>query len=332
MRENQSTSHSSVLRISTYRIFENNLKEALHVPHSIALLDDKNDKQIFEVMRQTDVLVWQTFKKTWIGRGTSSLRLVAVPGAGVEGVDFANLPAGCKVCNVYGHARGVAEHVFMLMLVLHRNLRQLDAGLRQGHWPGTYLPELTGRKLLVIGAGQIGGELVRWGRFLEMNVGVVTRSPSPARARELGLVKIGGLPDLEQQLPDADFVVVALPSSPETKDLMGESELSRMKPTAFLINVGRGPVVNERALYDALRNRRIAGAGIDVWYRYPKGNESCLPSSLPFQELDNVVMTPHNAGLTAETMRYRWRTIAENIARLARGEELVNVIWPRGAS
>jgi phosphoglycerate dehydrogenase-like enzyme len=101
-----------------------------------------------------------------------------------------------------------------------------------------------------------------------------------------------------------------------------------MKPSAFLVNVGRGPVVDEQALYAALHERAIAGAALDVWYSYPNGAAKQLPASLPFHELDNVILTPHVAGWTLETTAYRWRAIADNIRRLGANEPLLNIVWP----
>jgi len=99
-----------------------------------------------------------------------------------------------------------------------------------------------------------------------------------------------------------------------------------MKPGAFIINVGRGPVLNEDALYDALKTRRIAGAGLDVWYQYPAPGQNRQPARLPFHELDNVIMTPHKP--TIETMAYRWREIVANLGRFSRGEALHSVVHP----
>jgi phosphoglycerate dehydrogenase-like enzyme len=157
-----------------------------------------------------------------------------------------------------------------------------------------------------------------------MRVRALTRSPAKARPAGPGLCAVGALGELDAHLPGADFVVVAIPAAEGTVDLIGGRQLQRMKPEAFIVNVGRARVINEAALYEALRARRIAGAGLDVWYRYPDGGEKCLPSRLPFQDLDNVIMTPHKP--TAETMAYRWREIGKNIGRLARGEPLHNLV------
>src|SRR5260370_171565 len=105
--------------------------------------------------------------------------------------------------------------------------------------------------------------------------------------------------------------------------------ISGMRPDAVLVNVGRGPTVDEHALYDALATRRIAGAVIDTWYRYPSTEQSDpQPSSLPFHELPNIVMTPHMSGWTRGTIRRRQRTIADNVMRRFRGEPCGNVVWP----
>jgi len=216
----------------------------------------------------------------------------------------------------------------MHMLALHKGLFRLDAALRKGDWvpERPYLPEMIGQHLLVLGAGQIGRELVRWGRFLGMEVTVLTRRPSGDRASP-GVRHLGGLDELPRHLPLADFVVVAIPAAAGTVDLISAREFALMKSTAFIVNVGRGPVINEQALYDALHTRRIAGAGLDVWYRYPSApGQKQLPAGLPFHELDNIIMTPHKP--TAETMAYRWRAIAGNIARLVTGEPLLRIVRP----
>ena len=212
--------------------------------------------------------------------------------------------------------------------VAARLARNTDAALRKGDWTPerVYLPELRGRNLLILGLGHIGAQLARWGQFLEMKVTALTRNPSKARDGKPAVHTLGALGDLAKHLGEADFIVVAIPSCPDTADLIGAREFHRMKKGAFLINVGRARVVNEEALYEALRSRRIAGAGLDVWYQYPDPpGEKKFPSRFPFQELDNVIMTPHKP--TIETMEYRWGKIAENIACFARGEALSNVVF-----
>ena len=116
------------------------------------------------------------------------------------------------------------------------------------------------------------------------------------------------------------MVVVSAPLTPETTGLIGAAELARMRPTAVLVNVGRGPVVDEKALYTALVDRAIDGAVIDVWYDYPSSGNVGAPSALPFHELANMLMTPHSSGLTRQTFDGRTADVAANINRLAAGQ------------
>jgi phosphoglycerate dehydrogenase-like enzyme len=125
----------------------------------------------------------------------------------------------------------------------------------------------------------------------------------------------------------ADAIVVSLPLTDETADIVGAPELAAMRPNAIILNVGRGPVIDEQALFDALSKRRIGGAVIDTWYRYPTpGKPRTQPGRLAFNALTNLVMTPHMSGWTSGTVRRRQETIAQNIGRLARNETLLNVV------
>jgi phosphoglycerate dehydrogenase-like enzyme len=133
-----------------------------------------------------------------------------------------------------------------------------------------------------------------------------------------------GLDELDKVLPQLDYVVVAAALGPETEGLIGPAQFALMKPSAVLLNVGRGAIVQEEALYEALKSRRIRGATNDVWYgAYPSPAEpNPPPSRFPFHELDNLYMTPHTSGWTTGMVERRWDQIAANLDRLARGEPL----------
>jgi phosphoglycerate dehydrogenase-like enzyme len=257
------------------------------------------------------------------------LRLILTPGARTNEIDFNAVPEGAAVCNVYGHESGIAEYVFMTMLALQRDLLHMDRRFRRGDWSDRARGpqrELRGSTLGIIGLGRIGSELARRATVFGMRVVAATRSPDPARREELGLAFLGGMNDLHAVLADADFVVLCVRLQHDTIGLIGRAELQAMKPTAHLINVARGAVADEGALYEALRERWIAGAAIDVWYRYPDDKVSGPPAIHPFHELDNVIMTPHIAGWTAGTFSHRWQMIDENLRRLAAGEPLLNIV------
>ena len=139
---------------------------------------------------------------------------------------------------------------------------------------------------------------------------------------------LGTPADLDRLLGESDFVLIACDLNEATRGLIDAARLARMKPTGVLINIARGAIVDERALYDALREKRIGGAVIDVWYDYVRaGAPEPWPSSFPFQDLDNVILSAHESGWTeAQTLR-RWRFVAANLRRMAEGAPLQNVVF-----
>jgi phosphoglycerate dehydrogenase-like enzyme len=133
--------------------------------------------------------------------------------------------------------------------------------------------------------------------------------------------------ELDARLPDCDFVLLCCPLNAETRGLIDRRRLSLMKPSSVLINVARGDVADEDALYEALRDKIIAGAILDVWYVYPsRDNREPLPGRRPFHELANVIMSPHASGCTDKLLDRRWAVMTENLKRMAAGQELRNVI------
>jgi len=159
-----------------------------------------------------------------------------------------------------------------------------------------------------------------------MVVEAIRRDPA-LRAAE-GLAFLGGPDALEAVLRRADYVAVTVSLTDATRNLLGEQQLRAMKPTAYLVNVARAEIIQEQALYRALAERAIAGAALDVWYRYPSSAAPTLPAAAPFHELDNVLMTPHVSGWTEGMLDARAKVIAENILRAERGEPPVNLIPP----
>ena len=286
------------------------------------------DDQIAPLLADADALVSRRFTAA-MAANAPRLRLIHTPGAGTNEIDFAAVPPHAAVCNVYGHENSIAEYVFMVMLALNRDLLNMDRRFRQLDWSDRAngpQREIHGRTLGIVGLGRIGSEIARRARVFGMRVVAATRTPRPERATELGIDRLVGIDEMESVLVEADFLVVAVPLEPETTGLLGAAELARMKPGAHVINVARGPVIDEDALYEALRERRIGGAALDVWYRYPEDKVHGAPSAHPFHELDNVILTPHIAGWTFGTFAHRWAQINENLRRLRTGEPLVSVV------
>jgi phosphoglycerate dehydrogenase-like enzyme len=241
------------------------------------------------------------------------LKVIARVGVGYDAVDVpAATRAGIAVCIAPGTNQGsVAEHTFALMLALTKNLISQHLGVQSGGWPrGTNLP-LRGQTLGLAGLGRIGKAVAT--RALAFEMRVIAHDPFPdtawAAAHNIPLVS------LDQLLRESDFLSLHLPAMAETTHLINAKTLAQMKPTAFLINTARGAIINEQDLYVALKERRLAGAGLDVFEQEP-------PGKVPLLELDNVVLTPHAAGVDLRSRDEMALSAAEAIVSLSQGE------WP----
>ncbi|WP_082506690.1 2-hydroxyacid dehydrogenase [Arthrobacter sp. Leaf337] len=260
------------------------------------------------------------------------VRLVHVTGAGYDKISFPHLAQSALVANTFHHARPIAEHVLMVTLMLSRNVAAADREVRQGQWRTIataddvpFHPVLADLTLGLVGLGSIGAEVARMAGSLGMKVRAVRRNPAAALPQGVSLDRVGGNNELHELLAASDVVVVTVPLDSGTEGMIGAAELSAMKPSAFLINVARGPVVDQAALYAALKERRIAGAGLDVWWGSP-ADGVVPPAELPFASLQNTVLTPHHSGHARTTFERRAADIAANIGLLARGGELVNLV------
>lgn len=259
----------------------------------------------------------------------SQLRLFHVPGAGYDAVDLGLLPGSAAVCNCFGHEQAIAEYVMSALLARHIPLADADARLRQGDWaywagsPERVHGEIAGKTIGLLGFGHIGKAIAARAKAFEMRVHVANRSPVATSAT---VDRAFTLDALSEFWGSADVVVVSVPLTEATKGIVGADAFAAMRPDAVVVNVGRGPTIDEAALFEALKSRRIGGAIIDTWYRYPGADANPQPANLPFSELPNVVMTPHMSGWTSGTIRRRQRTIADNIKARFGGGALVNVV------
>ena len=282
------------------------------------------------VLRDADVVICVDLTKADTANA-SRLRLVQGVGAGVDRIDPSAVPAGATLCSAHGQEGAVAELAMLGMLALRRGLIRKDSELRAGRW-NRPAPEdapdedLAGHTLGVLGLGHVGFRIAALGVALEMRVIGATRSPGAETRGSLAWV--GGLDQLERLFAESDFVVVATALTPATVGMVGRRELELLGPSGFLVNVARGLIVDERALYDALHDRTIAGAALDVWYRYPApGDGDTPPGNLPFGELENVIMTPHIGGLTRRGQESKWKYLTEQIERVLEGRALSGVVF-----
>jgi D-3-phosphoglycerate dehydrogenase len=223
-----------------------------------------------------------------------SLRLISIWGTGTDNVDLDACRArGIAVTNTPGvNAHAVAEHTIALMLAVARRIPALDRGVRDGTWPRGQIEQLEGKTLGIVGLGAIGRRVAALARAFGMRLLAWTATSDAGRAASVG----AELTPLNDLLAASDFVTLHLRLSPATENLLGAQRLALMKPTAYLINTARGGLVDRAALVDALTGKRIAGAALDVFHDEP------LPAGDPLGALPNVVLTPHNAGMTREVI------------------------------
>jgi len=248
------------------------------------------------------------------------LQWVQATGIGLEGSMFPELIAsGVVLTNMRGvYSDHIADHVFGYILTfargLHVYLRQQLSHTWQPGVPIHYLPETT---LGILGLGGIGAEVARRGRFFGMRVLAV--DPFPKGDTSLA-EQIWGLDGLSEMLGKADFVVICAPHTPLTERLFGPAELRAMKSTAYLINIGRGIIVQLDALTEALQTGEIAGAALDVFEREP------LPPDHPLWEMDNMIVTPHVADTGPYVPARRMELFLENVRRFVAGQPLLTVV------
>jgi phosphoglycerate dehydrogenase-like enzyme len=303
------------------------LRERLGAAWNVVAIPDRSETAaITRALAEADAVVAFEF-----GRDrppAPQLRLLQVSGAGYDRIDFAAVPPGCTVCNVHEHEIGIAEYTLLGMLEWTIGLRGMDQRLRQGDWLGSFHKpdfhgELYGKTLGIVGYGHIGREVALRARAFGMRIGAITRTPRPSELVDWAVP----MTELDARLPECDFVLIACPLDATTRGLFDRKRLAAMKPSAVLLNVGRGEVADEDALYEALLHRTIAGAVLDVWYVYPtSANMTPHPGHRPFHELPNVIMSPHASGCTDKLLDRRWLVMTENLQRLAAGQALRNVV------
>jgi phosphoglycerate dehydrogenase-like enzyme len=305
-------------------------RDLIKVPATILPFPvNREAPRILKALLTADVAVGHFFTEG-MARAARNLKLLQAPNAGVDAYRTDLLSSHTTVANAYFHGPAIAEYVVMMVLALSRDLLNLDAQFRKGIWDGSWtqgkIPsdEVLGKSLGLIGHGTIGREVASRARALGMSIKVI--SAHPPKRKPSGVAFWKGPAALTQLLRESDYIVLACPLNKETRSLIGSREFTQMKRSAFLINVARGAVVEEEALYRALKERRISGAAIDVWYRYPTDDKPCRPSRFQFHKLPNLVMTPHVSGWMLGTRQKRLQLVAENIDRLVEGRPLLNVV------
>ncbi|MCL3861606.1 2-hydroxyacid dehydrogenase [Actinotalea sp. K2] len=307
-----------------------------HLPPGVGALwfDGVTDPEIAREITDAEVFVGSVLPRA-LADGATALRLVHAAGAGTDGIDRTGLRAGVRCANTYHHEASIAEYVAASLVVLRRRTLLQDAALRAGVWSSPVYDRrlsqpatLRGAVATFLGFGHIGQHA--WNLLRCFGVeGIAITASGSADPAEHGLRWVGTNTRLHDALAESEVLVISIPLVAETEHLVRRQELDLLGTGGLLVNVARGRVVHEGDLYEALRDRRIAGAALDVWYQYPTDGAPTAPSTLPFSSLENVVMTPHSSGITTDTFRGRVLDIADNITRLHDDRPLQNEVRPR---
>jgi phosphoglycerate dehydrogenase-like enzyme len=282
--------------------------------------------------RDADILLANRVSRGHI-EAAPKLKMIQTFTAGVDKIDQDAVRdhGGIILCNSHINATEVAEYAITLLLATAKNIIPSDRELRKGDWVfafGGPRPniEIRHKTCLIIGLGNIGVEIARRLRAFDMKIYAATRS-GVSQHRNL-VDRLARIDEVRPLVEDSDFVILSLPLTPESEGLVDSNFISWMKPTSILVNISRGSIIDERALFFALKENRIFGAGIDVWWRYPLkwGGKGIPPSDMPFQELDNIVISPHRAGYSENTQREYLQFAGENILRFIHEETPLNIV------
>ncbi len=279
-------------------------------------MEDHGNTAIPDALNQYDAVVVFTHRfPVESFRGIKRLACISRWGVGFDRIDIeASTEANVAVTlTALGVRRHVAEGIIALIFALAKNIRRLDQDTRAGRWREGRHGEavsIRGYTLGSVGVGGIASEMFRMARGLGFGR-LLGHDPyvSTDQAAELGVELV----DLDTVMRESDFVAVNTPLNAETRGLIGAHELALMKPSAYLVNTCRGPVVNEAALIDVLQGQRIAGAGLDVFEQEP------TPADNPLFQLDNVVLTPHSIATTRECIRDVSLEACENVRAIYEG-------------
>jgi phosphoglycerate dehydrogenase-like enzyme len=289
----------------------------LQVFHSAFASED----EAVERLREFEIIVAMrertAFRRTLLER-LPKLELLVTTGMRNASIDVkAANERGIVVAGTNAQPHPTAELTWGLILALARSIPREDTGMHSGKWQTTLGIGLHGKVLGILGLGKLGSQAATIGNAFQMHVIAWSENLTEDRANSLGAQRVSK----EELFRQSDFLTIHTIWSKRTRGLVGAVELAAMKPTAYLINTSRGPIVDERALLDALENRKIAGAALDVYDQEP------LPADHPLRRLDNVVLTPHLGYVTQENYRVFYGEAVEGVRAFLGGNPL-RVITP----
>lgn len=265
----------------------------------------------------------------------ASLRLIIVPFAGISHLPLDIIvERNIRVANCHGNAQYVAERTVGMILAFYGKIIEYHNDLRENRWHGFWVGQglddtwesLDGKTAAILGAGHIGHYLARFLHAFDVRVVGFKRRQVDSLPEHYDAMYY----DLDEAIEAAEIIIIALPATSATNGLFDARRLAGMQGK-LLVNIGRGSIVEEKALYDALEAGTLRGACIDTWYRYPDGGTHGAPSAYPVQDLSNVVLSPHAAGFTWQSVRNNRDEAVENLVRYLKGGGVLNETTPNSA-
>jgi phosphoglycerate dehydrogenase-like enzyme len=309
---------------------QNDIRQFMGPNVDVIFYDEIRNEEREEVIKEIDILIGPKIEEMELNL-YENLKMHQTFATGLEGYNFTFYKNNNIIlCNSHNHSKIIAEYGFALLLSIAKEISPSDQLLREGNWDYIQYPSITlfRKTILFLGYGNIAKTFKEMCRPFQMNYITVKRT------------KHCDDPDIEVFTPEeklaaikrADIILNVLPLTKKTVNFIDKAEFEVMKPTAIIVNVGRGMTINEEELYNALNDKRIRGAAIDVWYNYPKSRSPeiqdplpCYPSKFPFHELNNVIMTAHRAWQSDVLMR-DINPLLNNIKRFIGGEKPLNTV------
>ncbi|MBY9015141.1 MAG: phosphoglycerate dehydrogenase [Candidatus Lokiarchaeota archaeon] len=290
----------------------------------ITINDKTNREELLEIIEQFDGIIIRSATNITsdIIRAGKKLKVIVRAGTGYDNINIeeCNKHGIVVLITPLGNTNAVVELTVGLMLNFARNIYKANTSMREGKWDKKFLrgSELQGKTVGVIGLGNIGAAVVKKCQAFNMNVVAFDRFIPKKRGMDLGVEL---LDDFDDFLARSDYITIHVPLTAQTKDLISYSEIEKMKSTAIIVNVARGGVINEQALYDALKNNKIGGACIDVFSKEPVD-----PIDAPFIRLDNCITTPHLGASTYEAQIEVAKLAAERIVQALNSKIFIDAI------
>ena len=324
------TPRAEVINLFSKESVKTDIRQLIDPNADLIFYDEIKNEEREQIIKEIDILIGPKIDETELNL-YSNLKMHQTFATGLEEYNFTFYKEKhILLCNSHTHSKIIAEYGFALLLSIAKQLNTNDQLLREGNWDYTQYPAITlfGKTLLFLGYGNIAKIFKEMCKPFKMNYIAIKRT------KECDDLEIEIFTPEEKltAIKKADIIINTLPLTKKTINFLDSVEFETMKPTVIIVNVGRGVTINEGAFYTALKEKRIRGAAIDVWYNYPKvrGAENqdpmpCYPSKFPFHELKNIVITAHRAW-QSDTLMTDLKPFLVNINRFIRGEKPLNIV------